>query len=43
MEAALTFDVDVEGDCVYYARVTQCPVEWPAMAWTSPIWIDSSE
>jgi len=25
---------------MYYARVTQEPLDWPAMAWSSPIWID---
>jgi len=29
-----------EGPCMYYARVVQEPLEWPGMAWTSPIWID---
>ncbi|MEI8244652.1 MAG: DUF3604 domain-containing protein [Lentisphaerota bacterium] len=27
-------------NCVYYARITQYPVEWPGMAWTSPVWIE---
>jgi hypothetical protein len=26
--------------CLYYARVTQEPLDWPNMAWTSPIWIE---
>lgn len=30
----------VEGPCMYYARIVQEPIEWPAMAWTSPVWID---
>ncbi|MHC4718382.1 MAG: hypothetical protein ACYS5V_15525 [Planctomycetota bacterium] len=25
---------------MYYARAVQQPLEWPAMAWTSPIWVD---
>ena len=29
------------GDCMYYARVVQEPLQWPAMAWTSPVWVDS--
>lgn len=40
MTSISEFDVDVSGSGCYYARVTQCPVEWPAMAWTSPIWVD---
>ena len=27
-------------NCMYYARITQQPLEWPGMAWTSPVWID---
>ena len=30
----------VEGPCMYYARVLQQPLDWPGMAWTSPVWID---
>jgi hypothetical protein len=40
MEAMLTFADAVETSCLYYARVVQDPLLWPAMAWTSPIWID---
>jgi hypothetical protein len=29
-----------EGPCMYYLRVSQEPVEWPAMAWSSPVWVD---
>ncbi len=29
-----------EGNCVYYARVIQHPLEWPGMGWTSPVWVD---
>jgi hypothetical protein len=28
------------GNVIYYARVTQEPLEWPGMGWTSPIWIE---
>jgi hypothetical protein len=40
MDTAVTFDDVVESPCMYYARVTQEPLDWPGMAWTSPIWID---
>ncbi|MBM4149916.1 MAG: DUF3604 domain-containing protein, partial [Lentisphaerae bacterium] len=40
MDAMITFDDVVETSCLYYARVVQAPLTWPAMAWTSPIWID---
>jgi len=30
----------VAGPCMYYARVTQEPLDWPGMAWSSPVWID---
>ena len=33
-------DDELLSACVYYARVTQEPLEWPDMAWSSPIWID---
>lgn len=31
---------EFKGNCVYYARVIQYPLEWPGMAWTSPVWVD---
>lgn len=43
----LTMDAVVEiaevlaGPTVYYARVTQMPVERPGMAWSSPVWVDA--
>jgi hypothetical protein len=40
MTSVSQFDVGVSGDSCYYARITQAPVEWPAMAWSSPIWVD---
>ncbi len=40
MDAEVFIEDTIEGDCMYYARVTQEPIEWPAMAWTSPVWID---
>lgn len=42
----LTLDTMVEitdvftGPTVYYARVTQMPVERPGMAWSSPVWVE---
>lgn len=41
MEAMLTFADVIENSCLYYARVVQDPLAWPAMAWTSPIWIEA--
>lgn len=42
-QAALDHNValeqPLETPCVYYARITQAPLEWPGIAWTSPIWI----
>ncbi|MBM4163982.1 MAG: DUF3604 domain-containing protein [Lentisphaerae bacterium] len=43
MDAMITFDDLVETSCLYYARIVQAPLTWPAMAWTSPIWIDIKE
>lgn len=39
LDAAYSCEDVFETDAVYYARVTQAPLEWPGMAWTSPIWI----
>ncbi|MFH1022650.1 MAG: DUF3604 domain-containing protein [Planctomycetota bacterium] len=39
-DAAVSFEDVVAGPCMYYARVTQQPLSWPGMAWTSPIWVD---
>ncbi|OGV53255.1 MAG: hypothetical protein A2017_06210 [Lentisphaerae bacterium GWF2_44_16] len=33
----------VSDNCVYYARITQEPLEWPGMAWTSPIWVETEQ
>lgn len=43
MEASYEIKDKLTGSCMYYARVIQQPVEWPAMAWTSPVWIDISK
>lgn len=40
MDACLELEDTAESGCVYYARVTQEPLDWPGMAWTSPVWID---
>lgn len=32
----------LETSCLYYARIVQAPLTWPAMAWTSPIWIEAN-
>lgn len=37
---AAELDDVLEGPVMYYLRVSQEPVEWPAMAWSSPIWVD---
>lgn len=41
LEATFTLEDVVETSCLYYARVVQEPLAWPAMAWTSPIWIEA--
>jgi len=40
-DAVVSFEDKVEGPCMYYARVTQQPLAWPGMAWTSPVWIET--
>jgi len=36
------FDVTdtLRTDTVYYARTVQEPLEWPGMAWSSPVWVE---
>ena len=41
MDAEISCRDTIEDSCMYYARIVQEPFEWPAMAWTSPIWIDA--
>jgi hypothetical protein len=43
LDAAYEVEEEFVGPCVYYGRVTQQPLEWPGMAWTSPVWVDTSE
>jgi hypothetical protein len=40
IDASFELEDVAVGDAVYYARVTQEPLEWPDMAWTSPVWIE---
>jgi hypothetical protein len=40
MDASISCRDKIETRCMYYARVTQEPLAWPGMAWTSPVWID---
>ncbi|UCH09995.1 MAG: DUF3604 domain-containing protein [Fidelibacterota bacterium] len=42
IDASFELENVVDGGAVYYARVTQEPLEWPDMAWTSPIWVDTT-
>jgi len=41
MDASVDIEDDFTADAIYYARVTQQPLEWPAMAWSSPVWVDT--
>lgn len=43
MDGLIEIEDEFQASCIYYARVTQKPLERPAMAWTSPIWIDILE
>lgn len=40
-DAAFEVEDAFEGPCMYYARVVQEPLVWPAMAWSSPVWVDA--
>jgi hypothetical protein len=40
MNTSIRIEDELRSDSIYYARVVQEPLEWPDMAWTSPIWID---
>ncbi|MCI5144807.1 MAG: hypothetical protein D3923_04600, partial [Candidatus Electrothrix sp. AR3] len=40
MDTLVTYQDTLDTSSVYYARVLQEPLEWPAMAWSSPVWID---
>ncbi|MCD6351732.1 MAG: DUF3604 domain-containing protein, partial [Armatimonadetes bacterium] len=43
LDAEYELEDEYTGPCFYYARVTQEPLEWPGMAWSSPVWIDDVE
>ena len=40
MDVEVSYQDTIDTSCIYYARALQEPLEWPAMMWTSPIWID---
>ena len=40
MDASYEIEDVLSGNTMYYARITQNPLDWPGMAWTSPVWID---
>jgi hypothetical protein len=42
MDFTATLEDTLVGDSMYYARITQEPLEWPDMAWSSPVWIEVS-
>jgi hypothetical protein len=39
-EYSVELEEELTAPVVYYARVVQMPLEWPGMAWTSPIWMN---
>lgn len=41
-DAPVELEDEFTSDAVYYARITQGPLTWPGMAWTSPVWIDAA-
>ena len=43
LDVAFELDDTITHACMYYARVVQEPLDWPDMAWTSPVWIDVQE
>ncbi len=40
MDAEYSIEETITHNSIYYARVTQEPINWPAMAWTTPIWVN---
>ncbi len=40
LDAFYEIEEKIVEPCMYYARVIQEPLDWPDMAWTSPIWIE---
>ena len=41
MDAEFEVEEEFTGDALYYARIVQEPLEWPGMAWTSPVWVEA--
>lgn len=41
MDATIIETDTITGPAMYYARALQEPLPWPAMAWTSPIWVEA--
>jgi hypothetical protein len=39
MDATFEIDETITAPSVYYARIMQEPLDWPDMAWTSPVWV----
>jgi Protein of unknown function (DUF3604) len=39
LDATFEIDETISGPAVYYARIMQEPLDWPDMAWTSPVWV----
>ncbi|MHC4872891.1 MAG: DUF3604 domain-containing protein [Planctomycetota bacterium] len=39
-DASIEYEEELEADTIYYGRVIQYPLEWPGMAWASPVWVD---
>jgi hypothetical protein len=40
MDFSVVLEDKLISNCMYYARITQEPLTWPGMAWSSPVWID---
>ncbi len=40
MDVSYEIEDVLSGNTMYYTRITQNPIDWPGMAWTSPVWID---
>ncbi|UCD36745.1 MAG: DUF3604 domain-containing protein, partial [Fidelibacterota bacterium] len=39
-DLSVSLEETCSGKCMYYARIVQEPLDWPGMAWTSPVWIN---
>ncbi len=40
LDYSFQIEDEIQHNCMYYMRVVQEPLEWPGMAWSSPIWLD---